>query len=145
MPRPSDHDNFTPLFENVTGAIGVIGASIFGRVWRYCQGNRRVCQASHETIGDELGLHRNTVNRYLLQLVEMGLLIDHTPDLKNRPHTYSIAQEWCSIALEKCSTAQESDTDCTGKVLEERKKRQSKREKTTPDGDFAPDASWPSE
>ena len=144
MSRPSDVDYFTPLFEIVIEAVGVIGASVFGRVWRYEQGDRGCCQASTETIGDELGLHRNTVNRYLIQLTEIGLLIDHTPGLKNRPHTYTTALESYIAAQSEGTTAQLECTDCTGSVQEERSKRQSKRElkrDLSPDGENPEDFS----
>jgi len=57
-------------------------------MWRYCQGEQRVCSASLETIGNNLRLDRATVMRHISRLVEIGYLEDLTPGRRNRPHVY---------------------------------------------------------
>lgn len=139
MTRPSDVDNFTPLFSGVIQDTGLIAASVFGRMWRYAQ-KSGVCQASKETIAGELGLSVRTVIRYQQTLCENGYMVDATPNLRNRPHTYTMTDK-ASTVTESHSTVTESHTAMTEshshydrESLEERKKREDKREKTTPDG-----------
>jgi len=142
--------NFTPLFDAVIQAVGVVGASVYGRVWRYCQGERGVCQATMDTIADELCMSRHTVLRWLKKLSEAGYLEDSTPDLRNRPHTYrdtgkvriqirldavtesnstapGVAESNTGVAESNTGVA-ESNARCSRKSHEERKKREEKRE-----------------
>jgi hypothetical protein len=151
MTRPSDIDNFTPLFSGVIQDAGLIAASVFGRMWRYAQ-KSGVCQASKETIAGELGLSVRTVIRYQQTLCESGYMVDATPDLRNRPHTYTMTDkastvteshsdgmtESHSTVTESHTTVTESHSHCDRESLEETKKRElkreSKREKTTPIG-----------
>lgn len=85
--------NFTPLMDELVQEFGITTAAVWGRVWRYAQQENRVCQASHDKIADELGVSRRTVIRHIKDLVDSGYLKDHTPDLRNRPHTYSITRK----------------------------------------------------
>lgn len=82
-------DGFTPIIDSVVADVGIIGAAIFGRMWRYCQMENGVCHASLGTIADDLGINVRTVIRYSDKLVEKGYLKDRTPDLRNEPHIYS--------------------------------------------------------
>ena len=84
----TDVQGFTPVIDIVVADVGLITATVYGRVWRYCQGERRVCQASMETIGEQIGVCRRTIMTHIDKLVEAGYLEDLTPDLRNRPHTY---------------------------------------------------------
>ena len=84
----TDVQGFTPIIDVMVKELGLIPAAVYGRVWRYCQGERGVCQASLETLADEVGLSTRTVQRHLHALAEAGYLEDTTPDLRNRPHTY---------------------------------------------------------
>ncbi|HNB51912.1 MAG TPA: helix-turn-helix domain-containing protein [Anaerolineales bacterium] len=86
-------NGFTPLMDSIIKQLDLEAAAVWGRVWRYEQGDYGVCQASHETLAADLGLHARTVIRRLQLLVEHGFLHDHTPDLKNRPHTYSTTRK----------------------------------------------------
>jgi DNA-binding Lrp family transcriptional regulator len=79
---------FTPLFECVVQDVGIVGAAVFGRIWRYCQGRLGVCVASIGTIASELNMSERTVIRWQKTLCEAGYLKDLTPDLRNKPHTY---------------------------------------------------------
>jgi len=84
-------DGFTPLIDSLVSNpdIGIIGAAVFGRMWRYCQMENGICHASLESIADEIGVSRRTAIRYSDILVSLGYLKDLTPKLRNRPHTYS--------------------------------------------------------
>jgi hypothetical protein len=79
---------FTPLFDCVIQDVGIVGASVYGRVWRYSQGEYGVCQATTGKIAEELSLSGRTVIRWLGALCEAGYLEDTTPGLRNKPHTY---------------------------------------------------------
>lgn len=80
---------FTPVIDVLADELGLISASVYGVVWRYCQGPRGVCQASFETIAAHLGISRRSVIRHVKRLVEYGYLEDLTPELENQPHTYA--------------------------------------------------------
>lgn len=82
-------DGFTPLIDSLSKEIGVIGAAVFGRMWRYCQMENGICHASLTTIASELGVSIRTVIRYSDELVTLGYLKDLTPDLRNKPHMYA--------------------------------------------------------
>lgn len=82
-------DGFTPIIDSLVQELGLITAAVFGRVWRYCQGENGVCTASMERIAKDLGLGRATVMRHIHILVDNGYLKDLTPDLVKRPHTYA--------------------------------------------------------
>lgn len=81
-------DGFTPVIDGLVEELGLMSAVVFGRVWRYCQMEDRVCKASLESIGDSIGVDRVTVMRHIKELCERGYLQDLTPDLRNRPHVY---------------------------------------------------------
>lgn len=82
-------DGWTPVIDAVVQDVGIMTAAVFGRVWRYCQMKDGVCQAGVERMADELSIERKTFMRHLEILTEKGYLEDHSPDLRNRPHTYS--------------------------------------------------------
>jgi hypothetical protein len=79
---------FTPLITSIVKAHGIYCAAVFGRMWRYCQMEDRVCRASQDTIANDLGISRATVNQHIDTLVKNGYLEDMTPNLRNAPHTY---------------------------------------------------------
>jgi hypothetical protein len=112
---------FTPIIDVLVDEIGLIGASIFGRVWRYCQGKRRVCQASIDTLASGLGISGRTVQRHLRALCEAGYLEDLTPDLKNRPHTYRDTGKAMSVqsgATESHTKQGDGTTESQGTMTE---------------------------
>lgn len=82
-------DGFTPLIDDIVRNYGITVAAVFGRMWRYCQMVDGVCKASQETIANDLGLTRKTVNQHIALLLETGYLKDLTPDTLNRPHIYA--------------------------------------------------------
>ncbi len=79
---------FTPIFDAVVQDIGLVGASVYGRIWRYCQGRRQCCNAALATIAQSLNISTRTVIRHADTLCEQGYLKDLTPNLRNKPHTY---------------------------------------------------------
>jgi hypothetical protein len=76
---------FTPIFGAVIQEVGLTGAVVLGRVWRYCQAKGRVCWAFQGRMAREVGLRRETFNRWLSRLCNAGYLEDITPDRRNRP------------------------------------------------------------
>jgi DNA-binding MarR family transcriptional regulator len=77
---------FTPLFDNLVPAVGLIPSAVFGLAWRYAHMSGGVCRAACATLGARLGLDRGTILRALQKLRDAGLLEDLTPGLRNRPH-----------------------------------------------------------
>ena len=103
--------NFTPLLDDLVKDYGIVTAAVWGRVWRYAQQKNKVCQASTEKIGNELGMNRRTVIRHIKILVESGYIKDHTPGIRNRPHTYSITKKaFIEIIIEAKNGMTESHT-----------------------------------
>src|SRR3972149_2976264 len=82
-------NGWTPLIDAITRKHGLVTSAVFSRIWRYCQGERKVCDASLETIALDLGIDKATVMRHAKTLVELGYLTDETPDARNVPHVYS--------------------------------------------------------
>lgn len=135
----SEVTRFTPLIDSITQEHGVITAAVFGRIWRYCQGERGVCQASLERIGADLGIDRATVLRHATRLCELGYLEDTTPDLRNRPHTYrdtgqasiviniTVAQNNSGVAENNSGVAQ-NNTGVAESYLKKQVKKQEKKE-----------------
>lgn len=81
-------DGFTPLIDDLVKEFGPMRAAVFGRVWRYCQMEDRVCNAAIEKIADGLGISRMTVIRHMESLCADGYLEDLTPGMRNSPHSY---------------------------------------------------------
>lgn len=80
---------FTPVIDAVVKDTSLMTAVVYGRVWRYCQMEDRVCKAALETIGAEIGVSRRTVERHIKALCSQGYLIDTTPGRRNAPHIYA--------------------------------------------------------
>ena len=78
---------YTPLIDNLVHDVGILGAAVFGRVWRYCQMERGYCHAEQGRIADELELSRGKVNECLRELVEKGYL-GTTKNTKGRTVIY---------------------------------------------------------
>lgn len=81
-------NGWTPLIDTIVDSEGIMIASVFGRMWRYCQMEDGVCTASQSTIAKELGVSRMTVFRHISKLCEDKYLEDMTPNIKNKPHIY---------------------------------------------------------
>jgi hypothetical protein len=82
-------DGWTPLIDELVQLYGVVGASVFGRIWRYCQMKDHVCSVPLSRIAEDLKMDKSTIMRYAVRLCEDGYLKDKTPDAGNRPHVYA--------------------------------------------------------
>lgn len=82
-------DGFTPVIDALVDELGLMSAVVFGRIWRYCQMEDKVCKASLETIGEGIGVDKATVMRHARELCDSGYLKDLSPDTRNRPHVYA--------------------------------------------------------
>lgn len=83
----------TPCADFLTKKYDLKTSAVFGRIWRYAEGKNGVCNAEISTIADSLNLTYKTVLGKIKILCKDGLIIDHSPKLRNRPHTYSIAEK----------------------------------------------------
>jgi DNA-binding Lrp family transcriptional regulator len=82
-------DGFTPVIDTVVADTDLVSAVVFGRIWRFCQMKDGICNASLETIAEDIGMDRASVMRHAKKLVDAGYLKDLTPELRNHPHTYA--------------------------------------------------------
>ena len=131
----ADVNGFTPCIDTLIEQHGLITAAVFGRMWRFCQGDYGVCVAKQELIADYLGLNRQTVLRHIKILVENGYLEDRTPGLRNRPHTYAdtgkvslLLKLTAGVTLSD-SGVKQSDSDGNSKLHEDSIKKQIKKQK----------------
>jgi hypothetical protein len=81
---------FTPVLDNLIEEYGLVTAAIYGIIWRYSQMSNKVCNAPLEKIGKRLALSGKTAERHMKTLCTGGYLIDLTPELRNKPHTYAV-------------------------------------------------------
>ena len=81
-------DGWTPCIDVLVDDYGIITAAVFGRVWRYCQGERGLCDASLETVAKETRLAYRTILRHVKLMVKDGYLEDLDPGVRYRPHRY---------------------------------------------------------
>jgi len=65
---------FTPVMDIVAAEVGLIGAAVFGTVWRYCQMPSGICTASNKTLAAKLHLSRRTIRRHLHRLEDLGYI-----------------------------------------------------------------------
>ena len=77
--------NYTPALDTIVEEFGGITALVFGRIWRYCQGQYDECFASQDTIAKDLKLSRVCVNQHIKKLIAAGYLAeDERPGITNR-------------------------------------------------------------
>jgi hypothetical protein len=95
------NSDFTPLFEEMTKRFGLVTSAVYGRIWRFCQGNENVCRASLETMAKDIGVDRSTVMRHIEKLIISGYIIDSTPDIRNAPHYYTLSYP---VTVAECNT-----------------------------------------
>jgi len=149
---------FTPLIDHLLEdpEVGLMGAVLFGRVWRYCQGSYGVCSASKDTLAQNLGISRRSIIRHLQRLCALGYLDDLTPDLRNKPHTYrdtgkimvsvkfGVTESHSSVTESHSSVAQshssvtESHSGCDTESHEDRIKKELRKQE-----DIFVDDLWP--
>ncbi|MCB0215039.1 MAG: helix-turn-helix domain-containing protein, partial [Chloroflexi bacterium] len=85
---------FTPLPDPIVASMGIYAASVYGRVWRYCQMERGRCFAPAHRIATELNLGQRTVERYLSRLVEDGWIERDSGKSDGKPSTYYTTGKW---------------------------------------------------
>jgi biotin operon repressor len=86
-------EGFAPLIKVLIPEVGLYAAAVYGEVWRYAQQKNKVCYASIGKIAKELYITERTVIKSLKALREGGYLIDYTPNLRNKPHTYGVSNK----------------------------------------------------
>ncbi len=79
---------FTPVIDVLVDETDLMTAVVFGKVWRYCQGDEGRCYATVPRIAEECGISISSTQRRLKKLCKMGYLLDTTPNLRNKPHSY---------------------------------------------------------
>lgn len=89
----SEVDGWIPVIERLIYEYDLITAAVYGRVWRYSQMRSGVCRASLPTIADDLGLSRATVRKAIIKLVDDKYLVDLSPDISGRVHTYKVTDK----------------------------------------------------
>ena len=94
MPQsPTAIKDFTLLPDVLVNQYGLVTAAVYGRVYRYCHMRGHTCFASLASIAKGLNVDRVTVMRHLAILVKDGYLLDSTPGIRNKPHTYKLTRK----------------------------------------------------
>jgi len=101
---------WTPVIDALTKEFSLTTSAVYGVVWRYCQGEDRICRASLETIGEHIGVDKATVMRHIKKLCDAGYLVDLTPELRNVPHIYADAGRAKIINLIEAQTVAQCNT-----------------------------------
>ena len=83
--------NYTPCPDEMTKKHGLQTAGLFGRIWRFSQGEHGYCWASQSTLAEELGVTDRTIRNHLPILIENGYIVEHT-GLRGRG--YKPAENW---------------------------------------------------
>jgi hypothetical protein len=65
---------FTLLIDSVVEDVGLIGAAVFGVVYRHCQMRNECCYASQKKMAKLTGTSPRTVSRYLDKLVKLDYI-----------------------------------------------------------------------
>ena len=81
---------YTPTFDSISVAFGCNTSAVLGKMILYAQMKNGVCQVSQDRLAFELGLSVATVWKATKTIEAEGLVIDKTPDLTNKVHTYAI-------------------------------------------------------
>lgn len=109
---------WTPVIDALTNEFGLVTAAVYGVVWRYCQGEKKVCEASLETIASHLKVDRATALRHIKKLCDSGYLQDLTPELRNVPHTYADTGKAKIIGLVEAQTVAHNNSKKNKTVAE---------------------------
>jgi len=68
-------DDWTPAPDIIVKEFGLLTATLFGRIWRYCQGDSKICSVSQGNIANELGVTRSVINREIKKLIDAGYIV----------------------------------------------------------------------
>ena len=66
--------DFTPVFDVLIKKYDIYTALVYGRIWRYCQGEKQKCFKSQTKIAEQLGIGRTKVNTAISTLTGDGFL-----------------------------------------------------------------------
>lgn len=83
-------ENFTPLFDDITEKHGLITSAVYGYIWRKCQLDKGVCNASFQTMANDLNVSRRTIVTHVKLLVSEEIIHDLTPNADRKPHKYIV-------------------------------------------------------
>ena len=67
---------FTPLFDEMVLKYGRSTATVYGRVWRRCQGKYGCCSESKLRMAEELKMHPRTIIKSIDLLLESGEIFE---------------------------------------------------------------------
>ena len=81
-------NGFTPIFDGVAREFGLVGAAVFGIVWRHCQMRHGRCHASIETMANLLGVNERTVRRQLVMLAQRNFIRREAAPTPRVPASY---------------------------------------------------------
>lgn len=73
----------------IVRSLGLMGAAVFGIVWRHTLMRDGDCHCSTKTMGELLGISRRSARRWLVVLQGMGLIVQTqpaNPDESEPPH-----------------------------------------------------------
>ena len=84
---------YTPCFDFVSVLYGSNVDRVLGKIWRYAQMRNGVCEASIETIANDLGMGISSIQRIIPILENSKMVTDLTPKIRNHPHTYRINED----------------------------------------------------
>lgn len=96
--KPNVASQFTPIFDDIVQEYDLLAAAVYGYIWRKCQMGRGVCDAAQGTIANDLGVSKRTVIYRIEVLMKANLIIDTTPDLEGKPHSYVVQEMQTSNA-----------------------------------------------
>ena len=64
----------TRIFDELVPQFGLVGAAVYGVVWRYAQMRDGHCHASYERLASDIGITARTLSTHVGKLQEAGLL-----------------------------------------------------------------------
>ena len=97
------------LIANGDKKLALYAGMVLGRMWRYTQmSNYKICNASIDTLCEEIGVSYNTVTRAIALLENNCLIKDLNPMLKNHSHNYSVNEDEILKLHNKYKLARES-------------------------------------
>jgi hypothetical protein len=124
---------FVPVSQILVQEFDYQTAYVFGVVWRYCQMEEGVCNASHESIAGTAGMARRTVIPYIEKLIKAGYIEDLTPDIRNRPHDLCTKKGVQKLHTKEQEYRKEQEKRCAENAHQEQEKY-AKSAQQTPSG-----------
>ncbi len=85
---------YTPVWDWVVQEVGLDAAVVYGVVYRYSQTAIKKCCADISTMAECAGMTRQRFMRHVATLLDSGLIIDLTPDVRGMSHEYELGKRW---------------------------------------------------